>query len=98
MAPTTWTHLIRFIAEEDHQIHLGNVDASKYPDVGLSTFKGEKVAVNLVTGSAFSGTVTEKVLHVERVRHLNPGVLLYVLLTCGVPRSYSPLLTKKKCL
>lgn len=68
MAPTTWTHLVRFIAEEDHQIHLGNIDALKYPDIGLSTFKGEKVPVNLVTGSAFSGTVTEKVMHISRVR------------------------------
>jgi len=67
MAPTAWTHFVRFIAEEDHQIHFGNVDASKYPDVGLSTFKGEKVAVNLVTGSVFSGTVTDKVLHIERL-------------------------------
>jgi len=67
MAPTTWTHLVRFIAVEDGQVHLGNVDALKYPDVGLSTFKGEKVAVNLVTGSAFSGTVTEKILHIERL-------------------------------
>lgn len=66
MAPA-WTHLVRFISEEDGQIHLGNVDANEYPDVGLSTFKGEKVAVNLVTGSAFSGTVTEKVLHIKHV-------------------------------
>lgn len=67
MTATTWTHLVRFIAEEDKQVHLGNVDVSKYPDVGLSTFKGQKVAVNLVTGSAFSGTVTEKVMHIERL-------------------------------
>ena len=66
MAPT-WTHLVRFIAEEDSQIHFGNVDVSKYLDVGLSIFKGEKVAANLVTGSAFSGTVTEKVMHVKQV-------------------------------
>jgi len=63
----TWTHLVRFIAEEDGLIHLGNIDASKYPDVGLSTFKGEKVAANLVTGSAFSGTVTEKVMHIKQL-------------------------------
>jgi hypothetical protein len=51
IAPTAWTHLVRFVAEEDNQVHLGNVDAAKYPDVGLSTFNGERVAVNLVTGS-----------------------------------------------
>ncbi|TVY56438.1 Fumarylacetoacetate hydrolase domain-containing protein 2 [Lachnellula cervina] len=66
MAPA-WTHLVRFIAEEDSQIHFGNVDASKYPDVGLSLFKGEKVAANLINGSAFSGTVTEKVLHIKQL-------------------------------
>lgn len=76
MAPTTWTHLVRFIAEEDGQIHLGNVDASKYPDVGLSTFKGEKVAVNLVTGSAFSGTVTDKVMHIARVSVPSKNILI----------------------
>ena len=64
-----WTHLVRFIAEEDAQIHFGNVDASKYPDVGLSLFKGEKVAANLINGSAFSGTVTEKVVHIKQVSH-----------------------------
>jgi len=64
---TSWTHLVRFISEEDGQIHLGNVNAKQYPDVGLSIFKGEKVAVNLVTGSAFSGTVTEKVLHIKQL-------------------------------
>ncbi|TVY24326.1 Fumarylacetoacetate hydrolase domain-containing protein 2-like protein [Lachnellula hyalina] len=62
-----WTHLVRFIAEEDAQIHFGNVDASKYPDVGLSLFKGEKVAANLINGSAFSGTVTEKVVHIKQL-------------------------------
>jgi 2-keto-4-pentenoate hydratase/2-oxohepta-3-ene-1,7-dioic acid hydratase in catechol pathway len=79
MAPTTWTHLVRFIAEEDGQIHLGNVDATKYPDVGLSTFKGEKVAVNLVTGSAFSGTVTDKVMHIARVCILRTPTFTWAL-------------------
>jgi 2-keto-4-pentenoate hydratase/2-oxohepta-3-ene-1,7-dioic acid hydratase in catechol pathway len=66
MAPG-WTHLIRFIAEEDGQIHLGNIDAKKYPDVGLSTFKGEKISAQLVSGSAFDGVVTSKTLTVKQL-------------------------------
>jgi len=67
MAPPTWTHLIRFLAEEDGQIHLGNIDAKKYPDVGLSTFKGEKVIANLVNGSVFDGVVLKKTMTVKQV-------------------------------
>ena len=66
MAPG-WTHLIRFVAEEDGQIHLGNIDAKKYPDIGLSTFKGEKVSAQLVSGSAFDGVVTGKTLTVKQL-------------------------------
>lgn len=68
MAPrSTWTRLIRFIAEEDGQTHLGEVDAAQYPDIGLSVVNGERVAVRQVTGSIFDGFVTEKILHVARV-------------------------------
>lgn len=66
MAPS-WTHLIRFIAEEDGQIHLGNIDAKKYPDVGLSTFKGEKISAELVSGSVFDGVVTGKTMTVKQL-------------------------------
>jgi hypothetical protein len=66
MAPN-WTHLIRFIADEDGQIHLGQVDAIEYPDVGLAVLKGEKIAVKEVTGSVFDGVVQSKVLHVAQV-------------------------------
>lgn len=66
MAPG-WTHLIRFVAEEDGQIHLGNIDAKKYPDIGLSTFKGEKVSAQLVSGSAFDGVVTGKTMTVKQL-------------------------------
>lgn len=63
----SWTHLIRFIAEEDGQIHLGQVDASQHPDVGLAVEKGEKVTARLITGSAFDGVVTDRVLNVSRL-------------------------------
>ena len=62
-----WTHLVRFIAEEDGQIHLGQVDASVYKDVGLSIFEGETVKVKEVTGDIFSGNVSTKTLTIERV-------------------------------
>ena len=66
MAPN-WTHLIQFIADEDGQIHLGQVDAIEYADVGLAVLKGEKIAVKEVTGSVFDGVVQSKVLHVAQV-------------------------------
>lgn len=62
-----WTHLIRFVAEEDGQIHLGNINPAKYPDIGLSTFNGETVTANVVTGSIFDGIVTDRVFHVKQV-------------------------------
>lgn len=62
-----WTHLIRFIAEEDGQVHLGQVDSQKFPDVGLAVFEGKKISANLVTGTIFDGRVSDKVLHVARL-------------------------------
>jgi hypothetical protein len=65
---TNWTHLVRFIAEEDGQIHLGQVDAKRWPDIGLATFNGLKVEAKLVKGSIFDGVVTEKILHIAQVK------------------------------
>lgn len=66
MAPS-WTHLVRFIAEDDGQIHLGQIDAKKWPDVGLAVFNGEKVEAKLVLGSVFDGVVTEKILTIAQL-------------------------------
>lgn len=66
MAPT-WTHLIRFIAVEDGHEHLGQIDASATPDVGLALHEGKKVQAKVVTGTIFDGTVTDKVFHVQTV-------------------------------
>ncbi|KAL2784707.1 hypothetical protein BJX66DRAFT_348133 [Aspergillus keveii] len=63
----TWTRLIRFIAEEDGQVHLGEVDARQVPDVGLAVLNGEQVIARLITGSIFDGVVTYKTLHVSRL-------------------------------
>jgi hypothetical protein len=63
-----WTHLVRFIAEEDGQIHLGQVDAKKWADIGLATTSGQKVEAKLVKGSVFDGVVVDKTLHIAQVR------------------------------
>jgi hypothetical protein len=65
---TSWTHLVRFIAEEDGQIHLGQVDAKRWPDIGLATFNRLKVEAKLVKGSIFDSVVTEKILHIAQVK------------------------------
>ena len=62
-----WAHLVRFISEEDGQIHLGEVDPSRYPDVGIAILNGERVAVKLIKGSIFDGTVTDTTVHIARV-------------------------------
>lgn len=63
-----WTHLIRFIAKEDGQAHYGQVDATRYPDVGLTTYEGkEEVKVKEVTGGLYDGVVTDRELSVAQV-------------------------------
>jgi hypothetical protein len=66
MAPS-WTHLIRFIAEEDGHTYLGQIDASKFPDVGLSSFKGESITARVINGTIYDGVVTDRVLTVSKV-------------------------------
>jgi hypothetical protein len=66
MAPF-WTHLIRFIAEEDGHTYLGQIDASKFPDVGLSSFKGESITARVINGTIYYGVVTDRVLTVSKV-------------------------------
>jgi len=62
----SWTHLIRFVAEEDNQIHVGQlVDTSR--DVGLDSFEGRKIEAYLINGSMFSGEVTKHVLTVKQL-------------------------------
>ena len=64
-----WTHLIRFVAQEDGQIHLGQVDPKVYPDVGLATVEKKKVEAKLISGSIFDGLVTEKTMTVLQVSY-----------------------------
>lgn len=70
--PTTimaseWTHAVRFIAEEDGEAHLGQVDPTKWQDVGLAVSRGQRVDVNLISGSLFNGQITDTVLHIALV-------------------------------
>ena len=63
----SWTHLIRFVAAEDGQPHLGQlVDTSR--DVGMDTLDGRKTKAFLIVGSIFDGKVTETILTVKYVR------------------------------
>ncbi|KAL4810598.1 hypothetical protein BDV18DRAFT_155210 [Aspergillus unguis] len=66
MAPN-WTHLVRFIAEEDGQVHLGQVDATQFPDVGLAVLNKKKITAKEIKGTAFDGVVSDKVLTVEKL-------------------------------
>ncbi|KAJ0413485.1 hypothetical protein BJY00DRAFT_306286 [Aspergillus carlsbadensis] len=66
MAPT-WTHLVRFAAEEDGLPHLGQVDAEEFPDVGLAMFQGQKISAAVIDGTPFDGIVTDRILHVAEL-------------------------------
>ena len=65
--PSSWTHLIRFVAQEDGQIHLGQVDPKTYPDLGIASVEKKKIVAKIITGSVFDGTVTEKTMTVSQL-------------------------------
>ncbi|KAL2206007.1 hypothetical protein CC79DRAFT_1349305 [Sarocladium strictum] len=59
-----WSHLVRFRAKEDGQIHLGQlVDTER--DVGLDSVSGREIKAYLINGDAFNGSVTAHILTVE---------------------------------
>jgi len=62
-----WTHLIRFIAKEDQQLHLGQlVDTTR--DIGKDSVDGVEIKAYLVRGTIFDGEIVPDVLYtVERV-------------------------------
>lgn len=63
---SSWTHLIRFIALEDSQIHLGQlVDPSR--DIGLDSLNGQEISAYLIDGTIFNGRITNRILHVKQV-------------------------------
>lgn len=58
--------MIRFIAVEDSQDHLGQlVDTTR--DVGRDIIDGKQVAAYVIEGTIFDGRVTEEILHVQQV-------------------------------
>lgn len=64
----SWTHLIHFVAAEDHQIHLGQlVDTTR--DIGLDTFGGKTIKAYEINGTIFSGEITKTQLTVLQVSH-----------------------------
>ncbi|KAK1849546.1 fumarylacetoacetate hydrolase domain-containing protein 2A [Colletotrichum chrysophilum] len=67
MMSSSWSHLVRFVAQEDGQVHLGQVDAGEWQDVGLATLKSQRIPVKLVKGNVFDGCVTEEVMHVKEL-------------------------------
>jgi len=59
-----WTHLIRFVANEDGQNHLGQlVDTTR--DVGVDTFEGKRVEAYMIIGTIFEGQITKTILTVK---------------------------------
>jgi hypothetical protein len=61
-----WTHLVRFIAVEDNQIHLGQlVDTSR--DIGLDSVNGVEIKAYLIVGDLYSGKITSHVYTVKQV-------------------------------
>ncbi|KAH8700877.1 putative fumarylacetoacetate hydrolase [Talaromyces proteolyticus] len=62
----SWTHLVRFIAVEDSQEHLGQlVDPTR--DVGRDSADGKEITVYLIDGTIFDGRVTKEILHVKQL-------------------------------
>ncbi|KAE8372292.1 hypothetical protein BDV26DRAFT_274430, partial [Aspergillus bertholletiae] len=62
----SWTHLIRFIAVEDSQEHLGQlVDTTR--DIGKDSLNGVEIAAYLIDGSIFDGRVSTTVMHVKQL-------------------------------
>lgn len=60
------THIIRFIANEDNRIHIGQlVDTSR--DIGLDSVEGKEIKAYKINGTIFSGEVTKQVYTVKQL-------------------------------
>lgn len=61
----SWTHLIRFIAEEDSLVHLGQlVDTSR--DIGKDSTNGVAIEAYVIQGTIYDGRVTGEIMHVKQ--------------------------------
>lgn len=65
-----WTHLVRFLAEEDDQIHLGQL-LEPTRDVGLDSVNGYPIKAWVINGTIYNGLVSEHVLTVKKVRRVS---------------------------
>ncbi|KUM60877.1 hypothetical protein ACN42_g6229 [Penicillium freii] len=63
---SSWTHLVRFIAVEDSQVHLGQL-VNTTRDVGRDSVDGVEIAVKAIEGTIFDGRVTDEILHVKQL-------------------------------
>lgn len=86
MAPN-WTHLIRFIAEEDGLVHLGQIDRIAVPDVGIAAFNNQPIHAKLISGSIYDGIVTEKFMKVAQVNCKNNSLASLDYNTFVYPRT-----------
>lgn len=60
------THIIRFVANEDGRVHLGQLaDTSR--DVGLDSFEGKEIIAYEIIGSISNGEVTPNALTVKHL-------------------------------
>ncbi|KAJ5585688.1 2-keto-4-pentenoate hydratase [Penicillium hetheringtonii] len=67
---SAWTHLVRFVAVEDDQVHLGQlVDPTR--DVGLDSNNGVPVYAFEIEGTIYNGKVTENTLQVHKTEILS---------------------------
>ena len=60
------THIIRFIANEDHRVHIGQLVDTKR-DVGVDSVEGKEIKAYLINGSIFDGEITDKVYTVKQL-------------------------------
>lgn len=62
----SWTHLVRFEAEEDGRVHLGQLaDTSR--DVGLDSLDGKPIKAYRLNGDMYTGSVSKQLLTVRKV-------------------------------
>lgn len=84
-----WTHVIRFQAVEDGQIHLGQlVDTTR--DIGLDSVNGTEIKAFLINGDIFNGTVTEHVLTVQRVSCPSRSLVSALVQVTNLHKAASP--------
>ncbi len=76
----SWTHLIRFVASEDNQIHVGQlVDTTR--DVGLDSLSGHPIKAYLIDGTIYDGKISKDVLTAKQACDLTAFERIQQILT-----------------